>query len=185
MTQQQYSPMQTVKRRFFAMRNGVVADTLRSAGSPYKVIFGLNLPQIVDIARDMAPDRTLAEELWANKTTRESQLAAPMIMPRESFTVDDARRWCASIADRESADILCHRLLRHLPYAADLAAELVDTHCGTECYAGIRLAMNILYGQPAAAKAIARKVLDSAADCPADALAVARALLDEAEVCGI
>ena len=181
MTQQQYSPMQTVKRRFFAMRNGVVADTLRSAGSPYKVIFGLNLPQIVDIARDMAPDRALAEELWANKTTRESQLAAPMIMPRENFTVDDARRWCASIADRESADILCHRLLRHLPYAADL----VDTRRGVECYAGMRLAMNILYGQPAAAKAIARKVLDSAADCPADALAVARALLDEAEVCGI
>ncbi len=185
MTEQQYSPMQTVKRRFFAMRNGVVADTLRHAGSPYKVIFGLNLPQIVDIARDMAPDRALAEDLWANKTTRESQLAAPMIMPRESFSIDDARRWCASIVDRESADILCHRLLRHLPYAPDLAADLAATRRGMECYAGMRLAMNLLYGRPDAAKAIARKALDTPDGCPADALALARAIIDEAEACGI
>ena len=33
--------MQIVKRHFFAMRNGIIADTLRRAGSPYHIIFGL------------------------------------------------------------------------------------------------------------------------------------------------
>ena len=47
----QYNQMQIIKRRFFAMRNGIIADTLRKAGLDYRMIFGLNLPQITDIAR--------------------------------------------------------------------------------------------------------------------------------------
>ena len=30
-----------IKSDFFALRNGVIADKLRSAGCPYKIIFGL------------------------------------------------------------------------------------------------------------------------------------------------
>ena len=49
----QYNQMQIIKRRFFAMRNGIIADTLRKAGLDYRMIFGLNLPQITDIAADL------------------------------------------------------------------------------------------------------------------------------------
>ena len=58
-----YNDMQLVKRRFFAMRNGIIADTLRSAGSPFKIIFGLNLPQIIDIASQTPHTIELAEQL--------------------------------------------------------------------------------------------------------------------------
>ena len=81
----QFNDMQVVKRRFFAMRNGAVADNMRKLGANYRIIFGLNLPQIVEIANETPHDEVLAEALWQIKSTRESQLLAPMIYPREKF----------------------------------------------------------------------------------------------------
>ncbi len=151
--------MQQVKRHFFAMRNGIIADTLRKAGSPFKIIFGLNLPQISDIAAQTPHTAELAERLWANDTTRESMLLAPMLYPAEAFTADDARRWVEAIPAAEVADILCHRLLRHLPFAWELAEELTDTDDAASlgCYTGLRLAFNLVGKDPARAAAIARK----------------------------
>ena len=174
----QYNPMQTVKRRFFAMRNGVVADVLRKAGSPYRIIFGLNLPQIVDIAGEIGPSRILAEELFGNTSTRESLLIAPMLMPHEEFSADDAMRWSMNVADREAADILCHRLLRHMPYALDLAREL----CGKEGlpgYVGIRLAVNLIYAHPSECAAIAAGLVDSS---DAHVSRLAQQILEEVEL---
>lgn len=155
-TDSKYSPMQAVKRHFFAMRNGIIADTLRKAGSPYRFIFGLNLPQIVETAQMFGPDRDLAEALWANSATRESMLLAPMMMPSDGFSVDDARRWAATVPDTEAADILCHRLLRHLPFAAELAAELArESRTDMERYTAGRLALNLFYTVPDAARQVA------------------------------
>ncbi len=61
-----YNDMQTIKRRFFAMRNGIIADVLRRGGSPFRIIFGLNLPQIVEIAAENEASADLARRLWAN-----------------------------------------------------------------------------------------------------------------------
>ena len=75
--------MQEIKKLFMAYRNGIVADTLRSAGmNCYSVIFGLNLPQLSAIARQITEthDRdafvSLADALWADKAVRESRLLA-------------------------------------------------------------------------------------------------------------
>ena len=110
-----YNPMQTVKREFFAMRNGIISDTYRKAGTVFKIVFGLNLPQLVEIAGRTPHSRELAEALWANTTTRESMLLAPMLIDPETFSEEDARRWIASVCSYEVADILCHRLLRKTP----------------------------------------------------------------------
>ena len=40
-----------IKHSFLAFRNGIVSDTLRKAGMPYGIIFGLQLPQLAEIAR--------------------------------------------------------------------------------------------------------------------------------------
>ena len=47
--------LQSIKKDFFVFRNGIVADTLRKAGMPHKVIFGLQIPQIAAIAKDLTP----------------------------------------------------------------------------------------------------------------------------------
>ena len=87
-----YNPMQSLKRAMFAMRNGVVADALRQGGCPFKIIFGVNLPQLAEIAAGSEHTKEFAEQVWANSTTRESMLIAPMLMPVDGLP----RPWHAS-----------------------------------------------------------------------------------------
>jgi len=174
-----FNPMQNVKRRFFAMRNGVIADTLRRAGSPFHVIFGLNLPQLVEIASEIAPEDavSLAEKLWDNRTTRESMLLAPMLMRRESIDRTKAERLMREAPCAEVADVLCHRLLRHLPFAPGLAAALAGDESPEVRYAALRLMFNLVSSHTQEAAQMARDELSR--NC-AYTRPIATALLDEA-----
>ena len=124
--------IQEIKKEFFAMRNGMLGDTLRKAGMPYAVIFGLNIPQLGEIARraqeDTAERDALARELWADTKVRESRLLACWLFNPQTLGTDEAKEMMASVQTREEADILAFRLLRRLPYAADLASEVPDTY---------------------------------------------------------
>lgn len=150
---ERFNTVQLIKRRMFAMRNGVIADALRKGGSPFGIIFGVNLPQLKEIASETGPDRALAETLWRNSTTRESMLIAPMLMPRDGFAIEDARRWISAIPAYEVADVLCHRLLRHQSYALDLAKELIGSEGKVRHYTGLRLMCNIAGAHPEEARA--------------------------------
>lgn len=158
-TETGYNDMQTVKRRFFAMRNGIIADTLRKGGSPFRIIFGLNLPQIVEIAAEAPHTADFAQSLWDNSTTRESMLMAPMLYPRDQFDITTAREWVARIPACEIADILCHRLLRHMPYAMAFAEELCLSADEMARYTGLRLYFNLVYTHPREALAAAKREL--------------------------
>lgn len=171
--QPEFSTLQQIKRHFFAMRNGIIADTLRKAGSPFRIIFGLNLPQLTEAARMFGPDPGLARTLWSNTSTRESMLLAPMLIDKDDFPIATAREWIDAIPAAEVADVLCLKLLRHMPYAWELARELVATRPGDwGLYTGLRLAFNLVGSNPDAA-------LELAAMAPEHPLA--RALADEAE----
>lgn len=153
-----FGKMQNVKRRFYALRNGDIAAVLRKAGSPYRIIFGLQLPQILEVAAASGCDAPLAESLWANVTTRESRLMAPMIADRELFSIDDARRWIASLVGTEETDLLCHRLLRHLPFAETIINEFsADSQAELQHYLALRLARNLVYTHPLLALDTARR----------------------------
>ena len=65
-----------IKHNFMAFRNGIVSDTLRKAGMPYNIIFGLQLPQIAEIARSNEKNLELADALWQDSGVRESRLLA-------------------------------------------------------------------------------------------------------------
>ncbi|MDE6270808.1 MAG: DNA alkylation repair protein [Muribaculaceae bacterium] len=177
-----FNPMQTVKRRFFAMRNGVIADTLRRAGSPFSVIFGLNLPQIVEIAKEVPAEDApaLARALWQNRTTRESMLMAPMLVPREEVDAATAERMLREAPCAEVSDVLCHRLLRHLPFAAEVAAALAGDEDPMVRYGALRLMFNLVQRYPAEAAAMAQAELER--DCPATRR-IAAALAEEADFC--
>lgn len=135
---------QILKQRFLAMRNGVIADTLRQAGMPYKVIFGLNVPQLAEIARSVISDReVLAQQLWDDREVRESRLLAcwlfdTAIMPRKR-----ARQLMEDVRTREEADILAFRALRNLPYASELVDELAGSSNPLTAYAADALARNV------------------------------------------
>lgn len=112
-----FNLMQSVKRRFYAMRNGMLAAQMRQGGVDYRINFGLNIPQIKDIAAELiasglsaAELASLARALWDNESTRESRLLAPMILPPE-----EAPRGCSQMDGRGTDGRDC----RHaLPFAA-------------------------------------------------------------------
>lgn len=135
---------QDIKKKFMAYRNGMVADALRKAGMPYKVIFGLNVPQLSEIARGVIADReVLAEHLWGDTSTRESRLLACWLFDPEPMPVARARALMESVQTREEADILAFRLLRRLPYAAALAEETAGSPSALTAYASEALRRNL------------------------------------------
>lgn len=203
----EFNAMQRVKRRFFAMRNGDLAQQMAElAGRRYKINFGLNLPQITEIARDFMPggceivdietegfDRCeFARQLRANTTTRESMLIAPMLFPPEQLTVEEALEWCTTFTPTpEVADILCMKLLRNHPAAAQIAIQLLEAdgdHAASLLnYAGLRLLLNLLIigriEPPKVRAALASLPNDAALQQSRLTANVYRQLTDELEYC--
>lgn len=112
--------VQEVKKLFFTYRNGIIADALRKAGMPYKVIFGLQVPQLAAIAREIGHDAALAGALWQERTVRESRLLACYLFPPEETTLEQCVALAKDFLTREEADLLSFRLLKRLPYAPEL-----------------------------------------------------------------
>lgn len=154
-----FNKLQSIKRRMFAMRNGVIADTLRRSGAPYRIIFGLNLPQLQEIAAEFGPDSELSEQLWRNTTTRESLLLAPMLLPVDAVTRDEAERMAAESLTPEVADVLCHKLLRHLPYSFEMAVNLIKSGTSMQRYCALRILWHYIPAQNAMLEPIARAEL--------------------------
>ncbi len=152
---EKYNEIQQIKRRFYAMRNGVTADSLRNAGLGYRYIFGLNLPQLTEIAAETGLNESLAAELRDDTLCRESQLLAPMLYPPELLTAEAAMEWISKATSIEVIDILCHRLLRKIPAAWDVVEDAMKSPDALTRYAAARLTFNMLYAAPDRAEKIA------------------------------
>ena len=124
-------------------RNGIIADTLRKAGMPHSIIFGLQLPQISAIAREYAPSMELATELWEDKNVRESRLLACYLFPADFMTEEKCLELAESIQTKEEADILCFRLMRRVPFAETLSLKLTANDTPLISYCGEALRRNL------------------------------------------
>lgn len=126
--------LQDIKKEFFALRNGIVADTLRKAGMHYKVIFGLQIPQIATIARNLKESYSnadseydanekllqLADLLWADHEVRESRILACYLFPHKNVNKEKALKLASEIKTPEEGDMLAFRLLKRLDFAQEL-----------------------------------------------------------------
>ncbi len=136
--------LKQIRLALFARRNGVVADALRAAGDPHEMIMGCPLSDIIAVARDHEQSAELAEALWADTKHRECRLLAPMLYPTSVCDEATALRWCLDIQTEEEADVLCHRLLRLLPFALDLVEQLAMDNAVLVRYTALRLLLNLL-----------------------------------------
>lgn len=119
--------LKEIKHYFFTHRNGIVADTLKQAGAPHNIIFGLQIPDLSALARTLTPDKELGKALWADSDVRESRLLACWLTPAESVNMEKALEMASETRTREEGDILAFRLLRFLPFAPQLAARLLKS----------------------------------------------------------
>lgn len=124
-------------------RNGIIADALRKAGMTYDIIFGLQLPQLAGIARDIEPSMDLAMQLWNDRKIRESRLLACYLFPAKEMTESMALELAESVQTKEEADILCFRLLRRLPFAETLSLKLTASEDALVSYCGEALRRNL------------------------------------------
>lgn len=136
--------IQKLRKEFFAYRNGVVAERLRAAGDPHSVIMGCQLADVIAIANHYEKNALLAQALWDSVNHRECRLAAPMLYPTDEMTIETATAWCHSVESTEIADVLCHRLLRHLPCGQELWESLRSSHDSLVQYTAWRLLLNRL-----------------------------------------
>lgn len=119
-----------IHKDFFALRNGILADAVRKAGCKSPRVFGLNVPQLSEIARRYGHDNVLADRLWREKDCRESRLLACWIYDPETVTEEKAIELVDDLQGVEEADILVFRLLKRLPYADSLLQRL-EKACGS------------------------------------------------------
>ncbi len=136
--------IQKIRKEFFAYRNGVVAEQLRAAGDPHTIIMGCQLADVFTITNRYEKDARLAQALWDDSQHRECRMAATMLYPIEQFDIATALAWCNSVENVEIADVLCHRLLRHLDYAPQLWQQLNDSTLPLVRYTAFRLLLNLL-----------------------------------------
>ncbi|MCD8044998.1 MAG: DNA alkylation repair protein [Tannerellaceae bacterium] len=142
MTQQIIKDIRIQLRRFM---NGVVSDSLRRSGVNYKLIFGVSLPRIKQIASGYTPDKQLAEQLW-EQDVRELKILATMLYPPEEFTQETAEQWIKNIHHLELVEQLTLNLLRHTPYAVSLASGWLNSEEEYTAVAGFLL-MSRLFAQ--------------------------------------
>lgn len=148
-----------LKQEIYVMRNGITADALRAAGCPYRLVFGLNLPQLAEIAARHGYDREMALELRRHADLRENWLLATMLFPPGELSLEEARHWAQEVHWAEDADIITFKLLRHLPYAADLADELCAGSDRLTRYTGLSLWLKIAAKDPSRARRTAQAEL--------------------------
>lgn len=115
--------LRNIKQQFYVYRNGMMAESLRTSGNPCKVIFGLNIPQIAEIARSIKATHEQALTLWNDKEVRESRIIATYLFKADAISKIEAIKLIEDVRTPEEADMLSFRLLKHLPFAHELVSE--------------------------------------------------------------
>ncbi len=112
--------LRNIKRSLRGVMNGPVSQSMRQKGLNYKVIFGVELPRLREIAEELPHTHALAAALW-KEDIRECRLLAAMLMPTEDFSEDLAELWVEQMRFSEEAECTVFHLFARLPYASDLA----------------------------------------------------------------
>lgn len=99
--------------------NGAVADAMFCYGKPYGLNYGVSLPTIRMIAREVEQDNELAQYLFKQQV-RELQLAAMHIARPNLVSSELIECWGETIVNSEMAEEMAFAILRHLTFIEDV-----------------------------------------------------------------
>ena len=135
--------IKSIKNEFRLGMNGVISTSMRNKGMDYKIIFGLSLPQLRNIAEKYSFNKEVAEILW-NEDIRESKLLATMIYPYEEMNIEVAKLWINDICFTEVADISTMFLFSKLSYADELIMDNINSEDDNKKYFAMRLFIRLV-----------------------------------------
>ena len=155
------SSLNEIKSELRLYMNGPLAQSLRGRGLKYRLIFGVELPRLKEIAAKYERDHDLAQALW-KEDIRECRILAGYLQPTETFLPDLADIWLEAMHDTEIIDYTCMNLFRRLPYAKDKAFQWMASEAVLTQYAGFRLMAHLLRSQDALSPQDRDELLDQA-----------------------
>lgn len=135
--------VQAIKAELRLYMNGVMAQSLRERGLKYRLIFGVELPRLKEIAAGYPKSHDLAQSLW-KEDIRECRILAGYLQPVETFYPEIADIWLEQMHDTELVDYTCMNLFRHLPYASEKAFQWMAAEPVLTQYCGFRLMCHLL-----------------------------------------
>ena len=112
--------LQLIKRDFRSLMNGTAAASLREKGLHYRLIFGVEWPQLMRLSAEIGKDHDLAQALW-KEDIRECRLLAGLIQPVETFSLELADVWIETLHYPEEAQYPVLSLFQHLPHVSEAA----------------------------------------------------------------
>ena len=133
-----HETIREIKGKLRLFMNGVISQSLREKGLKYRLIFGVELPRLKEIAAGYEPNHELAQALW-KEDIRECKILAAYLQPVESFYPEIADIWVEQIHNSELADYVCMALFRRLPYASQKAFQWIASGERMPMYIGFRL----------------------------------------------
>lgn len=135
--------VQAIKAELRLYMNGVMAQSLRERGLKYRLIFGVELPRLKEIAAGYPKSHDLAQSLW-KEDIRECRILAGYLQPVDTFYPGIADIWLEQMHDTELVDYTCMNLFRHLPYASEKAFQWMAAEPVLTQYCGFRLMCHLL-----------------------------------------
>ena len=115
-----------IQKKIRLSMNGIVSDAMKDYGFTYKKNFGVQIPQLKQLALNYKPSYHLAQRLWAMKI-RETMLLASLLQSTETFSEKDADEWTESIDNIELAEQTCMNLFSKLPFAKTWSLKLISS----------------------------------------------------------
>lgn len=116
--------LRKVRKRLRMAMNGIVSNSLRQKGMNYKLIFGVPLPEIKEIAKSFEMNADFARALWS-ADVREMKILATMLFPPSEMERKEACQWAAAIVYPELAEQCCNNLFPKVADPAKLAVDLL------------------------------------------------------------
>lgn len=133
-----HETVKEIKSKLRLFMNGVLSQSLREKGLKYRLIFGVELPRLKEIASGYEQNHELAQALW-KEDIRECKILAGYLQPSDTFDPELADFWMESVHNTELADYLSMILFRRLPYASQKAFEWIASGERMKMYTGFRL----------------------------------------------
>lgn len=113
-----------IKQSFRLAMDGATAQSMRQKGLDYHLNWGVTLPRLQEMAREIAsghpPLYQLALALW-KENVRECKILATMLMPPDEMLPEVADIWMEQVPTVEVAEQAAFNLFQHLPYAVEKA----------------------------------------------------------------
>lgn len=147
-----------IKLELRACMNGVASAAMRST-EDYRVNFGVELPRLQELAKEVNP--ALAPELW-KEMVRECRILAVMVQDDREFSEDMCDVWAEQIHTAEIAQIASLYLFKRLPYAIGKSLEWIASENEMKQICGFTTLMHVYRANGEMCKRTIQEIQDQA-----------------------